>query len=187
MPPVSVTAGKFSTEFTSPLIRMFSRVLLMSSTEAVVSVYWMLTCIPEAAFLMMPALLPTRPPLAVLPWRSPLEEQLSRTPVVPLEPAMPPTRFFPLTVPVKLHLRIMPLFVPAMPPAFSWVPVTLMVPETERFLTTPPSWICRKRPASETFPVMRSPVILYPWPSKVPPKAANWRSPSSRAMSLSRT
>ena len=160
MPPVSVTAERFSVEFTSPVIRMFSRVLLTSSMDVVVSEYWTLTFIWEVEFLMMPALLPTRPPLAVLPWSSPLEEQLSRMPVVVLEPAIPPTRFFPFTVPVKVQPRIVPALTPAMPPVFSWVPVTETVPETERFLTTPPSWILRKSPALARLPVRWRPVIL---------------------------
>ena len=138
-------------------------------------------------FWTVPELLPTTPPVMRLEKTPPLTVQRPIKAPAAFSPQMPPARLSPLTVPEKLHPVIVPRFTPAMPPSCVALPSGLTTPSTVTLRTTPLASMMPNRPAGETLELISSPEMVWPPPSKVPPKLAAGRSDApDREISRSR-
>ena len=104
-----------------------------------------------------------------------------------LMPAIPPMLSAPLTAPKNEQLVMVPWFSPARPPRVFLRSVGEMLPVTLRSRTAPLGCMYRNRPRTLPLPVIDSPEMVWPCPSKVPPKVGmGTKSAPVRSMSASR-
>ena len=186
MPPVSMDAAEVSKEV--HLVMSSRKSPFKSSSLTVGSMLTVLTCALFSQDAMSPKFSPAMPPVMFSPMITPVTVHSVMAPSVLFRPAIPPIFALPVTVPSKWQFITAPWFSPTMPPTVLASPVGATRALTVKSLTTAVCCNVPNNPAG-VVPLSNSmPLMVWPFPSKVPPKTGmGVKSTPSKEMSASKT